>query len=48
MKATDIRKIREAGFINEAQEHAIVERFKLDREGNHCGHPPASPLQGHE
>ncbi len=34
MKATDIRKIREAGFINEAQEHAIVEHFKLDREGN--------------
>ena len=34
MKATDIRQIREAGFINEAQEHAIVEHFKLDREGN--------------
>jgi uncharacterized membrane protein len=34
MKATDIRKLREAGFINEAQEHAIVEHFKLDREGN--------------
>lgn len=34
MKATDIRKIREAGFITEAQEHAIVEHFKLDREGN--------------
>jgi uncharacterized membrane protein len=34
MKATDIRKIREAGFINEEQEHAIVDHFKLDREGN--------------
>lgn len=34
MKATDIRKIREAGFINEAQEHAIVQHFKLDRESN--------------
>lgn len=34
MTATDIRKIREAGFINEAQEHAIVEHFTLDREGN--------------
>lgn len=34
MKATDIQKLREAGFINEAQEHAIVEHFKLDREGN--------------
>ncbi len=34
MRATDIRKIREAGFINEVQERAIVEHFKLDREGN--------------
>lgn len=34
MKATDIRRIREAGFINETQERAIVEHFKLDRDGN--------------
>lgn len=34
VKATDIRKLREAGFINEAQEHAIVEHFRLDQESN--------------
>ncbi len=34
MNATDIRKLREAGFINEAQEHAIVEHFRLDQESN--------------
>lgn len=34
MKTLDIQKIHDAGLITEEQRQAIIEHFKLDREGN--------------